>query len=186
MLSKMWAVVTPQTVINNCMKAVEMTGLGRGEKLVDDLSIDHFGFYLRADDYDTVGDGLHDMLDHVCAVQLPGDGRATMGQQKKLANNKALSWYYGNPLPALAVVRSQALPLQAGGGYLAMRTTNMQASRQWLFSHGIECQTIRPYGLNALWVPLETPDWGVGYDYYALCVVTESLLETARRLSAAQ
>ena len=182
MLKSMRAVVTPQTVINGCLAAVEATGLGRGN-LLDGRLVDHFAFCVPSDDYIGVSEGLQDMLDGFYSVKLPHCGNATMGLQK-LQDDKGLSWYYGNRLPALAAVSSQNVPLLPGGGYVAVRAADLRIPHKWLRDHDAKLYGLEPYGIDAIWVPLQTPEWGIGPGYYALCVVTEPLLVTARRLSA--
>ncbi|HEU5121781.1 MAG TPA: hypothetical protein VFT59_02965 [Candidatus Saccharimonadales bacterium] len=121
MLKSMRAVVTPQTVINDCMTAVQETGLGRSTMMDMPLSlIDHFGFHVFSEDYATVSAELCGMLDRACVLQLPIGGEATMGLQ--VQSRRALSWFFGNPLPALAAINSSQLPLRAGGGYVAFHS----------------------------------------------------------------
>lgn len=177
MLSRMRAVVTPQQVVNNCIEAVNATGVGR-TRFVNDLPIDHFGFCVQPDELASVSEGLAGMLDPAYDVELSG-GAGIMGLQ---AGDK-LSWYFGNTLPALVATSSQSLPLNPGGGYIAAYTPSLQPSCRWLQRQNVDFKILRPYGVDALWVPLHTRDWGVGDGYYALCVVTEPLLATARRLS---
>lgn len=183
MLSSMRAVVTPQTVINGCMDAVQATGLGRSTLMDMPFSlIDHFGFCVHPDEYAAVSMELQGMLDRACTSELPDGSDITMGLQKQ--NGRPLSWFHGNPLPALAAVDPQGLPIQAGGGYVAVHA-DLTASAIWLHQHEVEFQILQPYGVGALWVPLRTPEWGVGPGYYALCVVTESLFQTTLRLPTA-
>lgn len=177
MLKSMRAVVTPQTVINNCMDAARTT-----EDILEmPLSlIDHFSFHVFPDDYAAVSDGLSDTL--TCGyVWERSFGKVTMGLQKQIRN--PLTWR-NQQLPGLAVSCLSHLPLTPGGGYVAFQN-RLSLSSSWLQRRGVNYYTLQLYGTDALWVPLSTPEDGVGDRYYALCVVGESLFEATRRLQAA-
>lgn len=181
MLSKMLAVVTPQAVIGGCMDAAQATSLGRGSKLVNGLRTDHFTFVVRPEDYADLSNEMQGTLDNWVSSDFSPTGSVTMGLQRQ-ADSRSLDWYYGNPLLGLAVVTAPSLPLQPGGGFVSVTTPSLNPSYRWLQAHGVQFEMIELYGKLALWVPLHTPDYGVGDGYYALAVVTESLFETARRL----
>lgn len=178
----MQAVIPPQFVVDGCMVAAEATGLGR-KLLMEPLNapIDHFAFCPL--DYAKVSRGLKGMLDQPHVVELRLGGRATMGLQEQNLANGALCWYWGNPLPALAAVSPQSVPLKSGGGYVAVRA-ELELAASWLQDHNVAYVVAQPYGVDVLWVPLATPGWGVGSGYYALCVTTETLTETIQRLAA--
>jgi len=180
MLRSMRAVVTPQSIINDCMDAVQASGLGRNTMMDMPLSlIDHFGFVVHPDDYETVSEDLTGMLERAIDVDLPIGGQATMGLRDTDMNTPC--WFHRNPLPALAAVSSEVLSIQPGGGYVAINT-DISTAYMWLRQNDVEFEVIQPYGVDALWVPLNTPDYGVGPGYYAMCVVSESMFQTTSRL----
>lgn len=182
MLKSLQAVTTPQSIINDCMQAAEVTGLGRYPLMAPlEATIDHFAFCPL--NYTEVSRGLEDMMDYPHAVGLPLDGEAMMGQQKP--GNGSLGWYWNNSLASLAAVNSKTIPLWRGGGYVAVRS-ELESAASWLRNHDVDFKMSQPYGVNALWVPLRTPGWGIGFGYFALCVTAETLLETAHRLLVAE
>lgn len=99
MLKHIRSVVGPQTVVNNCIDAVAWTGLGRGNVLVNDLEVSHFTFVVPLDDYEEVSTNLSGAVTHCQTVNLSPGVRMTIGRQVKSDESRAISWYYGYPLP---------------------------------------------------------------------------------------
>lgn len=74
------------------------------------------------------------------------------------------------------------MPLEPGGGYVSAYAPSVELAYQWLQERDIKYEIIELYGKAILWIPLLTPDYGVGEGYYALAIVTESLDDTLDRI----
>jgi hypothetical protein len=182
MLKHMRAVVSPQTVVNDCMSAVERTGLGRGNILVNDLEVDHFTFVVRPDEYKEVSTGISGGLMRCHTVAFSPQASMTIGLQEKTDKSQAISWYYGYPLPGLAVIDASMVPLKAGGGFASVYAPSVEYAYQWLRERGIQYEIIALDGRELIWVPLTTPDYGVGEGYFALAIHTETLYDILDRM----
>jgi len=169
-IPRMRAVVSPQTVINNCMHAVEWTELGRGVSLVNSLVVESFTFVVFSEDYEEMSRSLATKLVHCTSMSLLSGGQETSGLQHDLEPEESLCWYLGNDIPRISVADHSDSRLMAGGGYASVYTSSLAPSQRWLDSRHVKYSMINLLGDETIWVPLITPRWGIGEGYYALAI----------------
>jgi len=145
------------------------------------VPIEHFGFVVDGEQYAALRAPFSGLLQEPEEVLLSGGGLATVGLQKP----DGLSWSYGYPIPALALVMSTQLGLPPGGSYATIQVGALsQSGRHLGQARPSQLRSKLLMGRNAAMLPLSTRAYGEGPGIYALFFVTSDLMQVTQAIRA--
>jgi hypothetical protein len=176
-MRNMMAIVTPQEVVNEITSAVLYTTGNRTN--IPGAQLDHVGFVVSGLEYDRLREAFAADLEFPVEVSLPTGGRAVVGRQ---GSRSQVKWYSSNLVAALALVDDPTIELPNGGGYMAVRVSDVQGDGWNLPLDGAKPRGVTLMGHKALRVDLDTYDNGVGPGVFALFIVERSLVSMAEAL----
>lgn len=176
-MRQLFAITTPQEIVNNCFQSIELMTKQRALPILPGAELDHVALVVSPEAFDQLTEPFADLIDGRATLSVPEAGRGAIGVQTQSSD---ISWYWGNIVPALALVENcRNFSVPAGGAYAVARYPSIRQAGDALRRLDIVHQQTTLYGEPALQVIGESTAWSVAQDPYSLFLTGRTMPYTA-------